>query len=258
MNMLIDADSREASLSRDERWVFHAVRSSGREGLWVRAIRDKTKLAVSSVNKALKTLRSKKMVKEVVSARNPGRKTYMLYSLSPSENVTGGVLFTDGNLDEELIRQLSNFIERYVIGRSWWHPRKKPKSGAAQLEGLHAEEPRKKEWGRARSKAMLPMPPGYTGYPTAAEVTKAVNSFELTTVPIGEAEIRQILNVLRWDGRLESAINGKGYRAVRNEGMADNGLTESPCGRCPVLDFCEEGGPVNARSCEYFQHWLEL
>ena len=43
-----------------------------------------------------------------------------------------------------------------------------------------------------------------------------------------------------------------------NGDSAGNGLTESPCGRCPVADIYEEGGPVNARNCEYFQEWLEI
>ena len=37
-----------------------------------------------------------------------------------------------------------------------------------------------------------------------------------------------------------------------------NGLVEAPCGRCPVFDLCEEGGPVNPSNCVYFQRWLGL
>lgn len=36
-----------------------------------------------------------------------------------------------------------------------------------------------------------------------------------------------------------------------------NGFSEAPCSRCPVFRLCEEGGPVDARSCEYFSQWLE-
>jgi DNA-directed RNA polymerase III subunit RPC6 len=35
-----------------------------------------------------------------------------------------------------------------------------------------------------------------------------------------------------------------------------NGFVEVPCGRCPVFELCEEGGPVNPSNCEYFQRWL--
>jgi len=32
---------------------------------------------------------------------------------------------------------------------------------------------------------------------------------------------------------------------------------EAPCVRCPQIDFCEEGGPVNASTCEYLKQWLD-
>jgi DNA-directed RNA polymerase III, subunit C34 len=37
-----------------------------------------------------------------------------------------------------------------------------------------------------------------------------------------------------------------------------NALTEAPCGRCPVFDLCEEGGPVSPSNCVYFTKWLDL
>ncbi|KAI5285665.1 34-kDa subunit of RNA polymerase III (C), partial [Ascosphaera acerosa] len=35
-----------------------------------------------------------------------------------------------------------------------------------------------------------------------------------------------------------------------------NGLTEMPCGRCPVFELCEDNGPVNPHNCEYYDEWL--
>lgn len=32
---------------------------------------------------------------------------------------------------------------------------------------------------------------------------------------------------------------------------------EAPCVRCPQVDFCLEGGPVNASGCEYLDSWLD-
>ncbi|KAA1474411.1 hypothetical protein DENSPDRAFT_824288 [Dentipellis sp. KUC8613] len=45
------------------------------------------------------------------------------------------------------------------------------------------------------------------------------------------------------------------YRAIRQERVA-LGWSEAPCGRCPVFDFCKDGGPVNAKECEYYGEWL--
>ena len=110
---------------------------------------------------------------------------------------------------------------------------------------------------------MLPMHPGYQGFPTLSEVTRAINASGLSGVTMKESEMEQLLDILCWDGRLERIKQGTAYRAVKQVDGEDgvelgNGLTESPCGRCPVFEFCEEGGPVNAKSCEYFQEWLQF
>ncbi len=110
---------------------------------------------------------------------------------------------------------------------------------------------------------MLPFPAGYNGYPTLAEATEAINESGISGITMKESEMKQLIDNLCWDGRLEKVRNRKAYRAVRvvtgEEGISlENGLTESPCGRCPVFDLCEEDGPVNARTCEYFQDWLQI
>ena len=132
-----------------------------------------------------------------------------------------------------------------------------------QAEELRAAELRQRGHGRDRSKAMLPMPAGYRGFPTLSEVTRAINGSGLSGVTMKESEMGQLLDILCWDGRLERIKGGKAYRATKQVDGEDgvefgNGLTEAPCGRCPVFEFCEEGGPVNARSCEYFQEWLQF
>ncbi|TFY74821.1 hypothetical protein EWM64_g9191 [Hericium alpestre] len=45
------------------------------------------------------------------------------------------------------------------------------------------------------------------------------------------------------------------YRAIRQERIS-LGWAEAPCARCPVFDFCKDGGPTNPRECEYFEEWL--
>jgi DNA-directed RNA polymerase III subunit RPC6 len=35
-------------------------------------------------------------------------------------------------------------------------------------------------------------------------------------------------------------------------------LTSLPCGRCPVMDQCRDGGPISPQTCEYFKAWLDF
>ena len=122
---------------------------------------------------------------------------------------------------------------------------------------LRAAELEKGAVSRDRSKDMLPMPPGYRGYPTTSEITRAINGSGISGVIMKEAEMLQLLDILSWDEKVEKVPGGRGYRALRRIGGWDGGaLAEAPCARCPVFDICEDGGPVNAATCEYFNDWL--
>ncbi len=283
---------RYRSLSQEEALVYSYIEGAAREGIWSKFLRTKVNLHMTTVNRAIKSLEKKNMIKAVKLAKYPNRKTYMIAKLQPSEDVTGGAFFTDGDLDEEFINQMSRWAERYIIGKSWWHPPQReykkrsssettqeqaeelppppgsqkktgPKMTQKQAEELKAAEFRKQDYGRDRSKAMKPWHPGYQDFPTLSTITKAINEFGLSDIKLKESEMKRLLDNLCYDGRVETIENGKFYMAVKEvhgeDGVKlENGLTESPCGRCPVFDFCEEGGPVNANSCEYFQEWLQF
>lgn len=48
---------------------------------------------------------------------------------------------------------------------------------------------------------------------------------------------------------------GSVYRAIRPERVG-LGWSQAPCARCPQLEFCEDGGPVNPKGCKYYGDWL--
>jgi DNA-directed RNA polymerase III subunit RPC6 len=43
----------------------------------------------------------------------------------------------------------------------------------------------------------------------------------------------------------------------REMGVEDMAWAHAPCVKCPQAEFCKEGGPVNASSCEYFPEWMD-
>ncbi|KAH7034586.1 RNA polymerase Rpc34 [Microdochium trichocladiopsis] len=123
-----------------------------------------------------------------------------------------------------------------------------------------------------KSTVRLPLPAGYIDYITAEEICDEANHIAKGQ-PLEPKDIQQLLDVLMWDGRIEQVKIGDriGYRAVRVAKQnpdrvpldapdfwekQTNGLTTAPCGRCPVFELCEEGGPVWAGGCEYFDQWL--
>ena len=251
--------------------VYSYIETSAREGIWTKTIRAKTNMHMSVVTKCLKSLEQRNYIKPTRNVKFPQRKCYMLAHLQPSEATTGGPFYTDGILDDEFVHQMSAWTERFIVGRSWSHrplPETLKKRNLAnitreQAEKLRAEEITRGNVCRDRTKEMLPMAPGFTGYPTLSEITKAVNASGLTDVKMKEAEMLQLLNILIWDAKIERVPSIKGYRAIRQVPgsevtESDNALTEAPCGRCPVIEVCEDGGPVNATTCEYFEDWLNI
>ncbi|GAO19008.1 hypothetical protein UVI_02036400 [Ustilaginoidea virens] len=132
-----------------------------------------------------------------------------------------------------------------------------------------------------RGAALLPLPAGYVGYPTVRDIARLLSSSGITNNTIlSEDDVKKLVDVLVWDNLVEPVkVAGKlGYRVARvakqsTESWAgredptgrDAGpepyvspYTEAPCGKCPVFELCEEGGPVGPSNCEYFKRWLGL
>lgn len=135
-----------------------------------------------------------------------------------------------------------------------------------------------------------PFPAGYARYPTVREIARFISDMQITNnTTLSESDVQQLVDVLSYDGLLEPVRVGRrlGYRATRitkqdpvtrappragdeNDGVPGdpgfvlgaepptNGLMEAPCGRCPVFELCDEGGPVSPSNCVYFQRWLGL
>ncbi|KAF4552542.1 RNA polymerase Rpc34 subunit-like protein [Elsinoe fawcettii] len=118
-------------------------------------------------------------------------------------------------------------------------------------------------------------PPGYPSYPTASDIFQMLSNSGFIKNHLRVEDIESFLEMLVMDERVEKV--GSGYRTIRgikggtktmqtglqdgllsidDQELEENGLTQAPCGRCPVFDLCEEGGPVNANNCEYFEKWL--
>ena len=138
-----------------------------------------------------------------------------------------------------------------------------------------------------RRDVFLPYPAGYTRYPTIREVAKYISDVGITNnTTLSESDVQQLVEILVFDGLVEPVRVGSrlGYRVTRiakqeapRQGGGDGGgagadaarlvlgpnppsnaLMEAPCGRCPVFELCEEGGPVSPGNCVYFQRWLGL
>lgn len=122
---------------------------------------------------------------------------------------------------------------------------------------------------------IIPRGTSYTSYPTASAIENFIASNNiLKGITLTHADLVALLDMLVYDGALER-VGLDGFRTARTltprdledwtadqrrEGSASagggTGLSQAPCGRCPVFALCEEGGPISASNCVYFEEWL--
>lgn len=287
--------------------IYSHIESAGTNGTWTKSLKQRTQLPLQGVNKAIKLLESRGLIKLVKNIRNPTQKSYIVSHLEPGAEVTGGPWHTEGELDMEMITITADIIVRFIESKSWAKGRiKVERDRSISPIMLHSEPPEQSGLKRKRPSIesediedMPPMngrrrrlsssngvietqiahPPGYQHYPTAQTVLAFVQQSGILkdAIVLKQEDIQGLLDVLALDGRLEK-MGPLGYRTVKGVKSAsdamknayvgrlvedggdeadETGLTQTPCGRCPVYNLCQEGGPVNADNCEYFEVWLK-
>lgn len=282
--------------------VYSLIDDSGGDGIWSQTIQRRLNMHDSVFKNAVKHLQSKGLIAPFKNVEHPNKKMYIKASIRPSERATGGPWYTDQNLDEAFIEELQRVIFDFVKRQSSYLSThagagrgQVPKKGV--LKGPVVDKGKKRDAGEMndspakavkivttaspkKEAALLPLPAGYTAYPTVRDIARLLSTSGITNNTIlSEEDVKKLVDVLVWDNLLEPIkIAGKiGYRVSRiakqsTESWAgredpaglDGGpepylspYTEAPCGRCPVFDLCEEGGPVGPSNCEYFKTWLD-
>jgi DNA-directed RNA polymerase III subunit RPC6 len=281
---------RYRTLSAEQELVYGLIDEAGDDGIWSKTIKARSNLHDAVFRSAIKHLETKSMISDMKSVEHPTRKMYIKASIRPSDRATGGPWYSDGELDEEFISMMMTILYEHIKKKTFYHssaggaakkPKKVKKLTPEEAKALRdralgplvkTEEPHvediedERTLRRRKYDRYLPMPAGYQAYPTLDELTAYVENSRYTTQTLSANEVEQLLQIMCYDDRIEkvaSGPHGVAYRALRTSLKAEddrlqNVLTEAPCGRCPVFDLCEEGGPVGPSNCEYFTEWLEL
>lgn len=92
--------------------VLSVIKESGKNGIWIRDIRFKTKLSQIILNKTLKSLENKKLIRSVKSISN--RKLYVLFDLEPDESITGGACYDSGYIREDIVKNLKSACFQFL------------------------------------------------------------------------------------------------------------------------------------------------
>ncbi|KAF9449903.1 hypothetical protein P691DRAFT_790160 [Macrolepiota fuliginosa MF-IS2] len=165
-------------LNGEENLVFSHIKAAGNEGIWTKHLKTKTNLHQTIIDRCLKTLTQKRLVKRVPSVQHPTRKIYMLEGLEPSISLTGGPWYTDNELDTEFIQNLMDACYKFIRDLSF---------------------PKRKEGGEDALYAVSNPPK----YPTAQHIRNSLKKARLTETELSVEHVEMLLNVLVLDGKIE-------------------------------------------------------
>ena len=112
----VDADVAEKLRGLDGNAVviYQAIEKADNKGIWTRDIKFQTKIQGTALTKILKTLEGRHLIKPVKSVTAKTKKLYMLYHLTPSTELTGGVWYSDLDFDHEFISELRMFLLKEI------------------------------------------------------------------------------------------------------------------------------------------------
>ncbi|XP_051166706.1 DNA-directed RNA polymerase III subunit RPC6 [Leptopilina boulardi] len=216
----------------EEKIVYSIIEEAGNKGIWIRDIRFKSNLNQISLNKILKSLENKKIIKSIKSVAAGKKKVYMLYDLQPDRSITGGAWYQDQDFEVEFVDVLNDFCYKYL---------QKQKAKMADCKNG-------------------PLLSRNVSYVSSTDVWKHITDLHISKVDLTVEDLEMILNTLVYDGKAEKLVTNDRtnmYRAV--ESLLDfPGLIGSPCGVCPVRKNCCDEGEITPSKCLYFTQWLEF
>lgn len=109
--------ARFKGLTAEDMLVYQCIQGAANMGIWTRDMKTRTNLQQPKINKILKTLEERLLVKSVKSVQNASRKVYMLYELEPGKELTGGPWYGADAFDSEFISVLQNATLSYITSK---------------------------------------------------------------------------------------------------------------------------------------------
>lgn len=236
----------------EEKLVYQVIEEAGNKGIWTRNIRFKCNLLLTQVNKILKSLESKKLIKAIKSVAAAKKKVYMLYNLEPDRSVTGGSWYCDQDFELEFVDVLNQQCHKFLL----------QKAAAAEQQSPD------------------PIVRRHLACASSVEILRFISELGVSKVQLSLDDIESILDTLVYDGKVEKTMSvgqaaassssgaaveptkddrGGGvkvYRSIRSL-VVSTGLMRIPCGVCPVIVECHVGGLVSPSTCQYMKEWLD-
>jgi len=234
----LDSVSEEAkNLTREERLVAQIIDDSGNTGIWNRDIRTKSDLTIVQVNKIIKSLEGKQIIREVKGAS--GRKKMYIRSDRTRDvnQCSSPWVNMDGEAEVEFVRIILDHCELCLKERS------------------------------EKAKEMYPnqsIMRHHASFVSIAEFVTLIKGLNVSKVDLKPQDVETLLDLLVYDCKAEKTVKGSvdleqatSYKLVTPL-LPPSGLVCTPCGACPVKNDCAPIGDITPIVCEYFNNsWLD-
>uniref|UniRef100_A0A7E4VKX3 DNA-directed RNA polymerase III subunit RPC6 n=1 Tax=Panagrellus redivivus TaxID=6233 RepID=A0A7E4VKX3_PANRE len=206
----------------EEQLVFSLIEEAGATGLWIREIRDRSGLTETQMKRVLKTLEKKKLVK-AIKAVGTTRKCYMLYNLDADESVSGGVFYSNQEVDSGFVKTLIDVSVAFLSRRH----KQAQRENTTKLDVLKAS------------------------CVHVSEVAEFIRQNNVCTVAFGEEDVEHILE-LAWKRNRVYKQDSSGYYRYRATKAGVDGTSYAICNFCPVRSECRVGHKISPETCVYF------
>lgn len=208
---------RYKGIGGNEIIILRLIESASDRGLWLKKIKQRTKIPHSDITKILKSLLKKKLIKEVRTKKGRNRKVYMGYDIKPSTDMFGGIWYLKTDLNVELIRG----IQTFVLDRVKRMTSLVLSDSLRELKEKNLQNPVIQELGEKEMQQVFD--------------TLVMDGF---------------LEEVRINGMMKYVASNNHVDIEK-----DNAFTDIPCSTCPVFQYCTENGNISGKTCKYLQEW---
>lgn len=229
----------------EERLVYNAIRKAGEDAASVKSISSDTKLQQNRIPRILKSLTSKKLIKELPMATGHKQKVYLLIDLQPSEKLAANTLFAgEAGVDGEFVAMLRAACLKYLQDKT-----------------------------NVASNIADPLERRNSSYVSVEEIHRFISNAKICTVSMTLHDVQCVLEALKYGGELEgrivsgletgastsdsSGITSIMYRLSPHSSSAA-GLAHIPCTVCLCRKDCRPGGSINPGNCKLLHAFLEF
>lgn len=212
-----------------EEIVADVIKEAGKNGIWIRDIRFKTKLSQIVLNKTLKILENKKIIRSIKSISN--RKLYVLFDFEPDESITGGACYEAGFIKEDIVKNLKSACFQFLYDLF-------KESYDEAMTNIHSPDEQTISFDKIHAAA-----------PMVFANFKNRNIF----LDIKLEDIQQILNILVYECKLlKMEVGGKTLYRYNPYNRDKTDMFYAPCMVCHVYDDCKPGSVnISPEKCQY-------